>query len=199
MAIDDIPRLGCGRSIDQIWATISHPPTTHEQHCDQCRAARARLQNLKEATRSLRESDTNNLALKPGPGIKQAIMNVARAEIRRSKRIPLDSNENGAIEISEQALSFLIRTATAAIPGLHARRCHIHIRSHSTSEELPGATAGSATSLHLDINLRVAAATGIEIPRTAQRLRHEINRAIPAGVGVSAGTINITVEDLYHA
>ena len=35
------------------------------------------------------------------------------------------------------------------------------------------------------------------IPRMAEALRHEISNAIPAGVGIGAGTVNITVEDLY--
>jgi hypothetical protein len=43
----------------------------------------------------------------------------------------------------------------------------------------------------------VAAAQGIIIPRTMEALRQEISNALPAGVGISAGTVNITVEDLY--
>ena len=52
-------------------------------------------------------------------------------------------------------------------------------------------------STHLTINLRVATASGIDIPATVEGLRQKINKAIPAGVGIDAGTVNITVEDLY--
>lgn len=202
MALEEAPRLGCGRSIDHIWATIDQPPNAHEEQCDQCRAARTRLQRLSEATRTLREHDLNDPALRPRPGIKEAIMDVARAEIRRSKRIVLTSTENGTTEISEQALSSLIRFAGRAVPGIHSRRCHIEIRASSTSlavENHPSETTGTPANAgpHLIINLRVAAAPGIDIPLTIQALRHEISNAIPAGVGISAGTINITVEDLY--
>ncbi|MET4093284.1 Asp23/Gls24 family envelope stress response protein [Arthrobacter sp. UYCu712] len=202
MALEDAPSLGCGRSIDRIWATIDQPPDAHEEQCDQCQAARTRLQRLSEATRTLRDHDLNDPALRPRPGIKNAIMDVARAEIRRSKRIVLASTENGTTEISEQALSSLIRFAGTAIPGIHSRRCHIDIRSSSTSlatEDHPSGTTATPASAapHLIINLRVAAAPGIDIPRTIQALRHEISNAIPAGVGINAGTINITVEDLY--
>ena len=51
--------------------------------------------------------------------------------------------------------------------------------------------------LRLIVNLRVAAAPGIVIPLAAEALRHEISNAIPAGVGIGAGTVNIIVEDLY--
>lgn len=202
MALDDIPRLGCGRSVDRIWATIDRPPTAHEEHCEQCQSARTRLQRLSEATRSLRESDLRDPALKPGPGIEHAIMDVARAEVRLGSRILLHSADNGTTEISEQALSSLIRFAAAAIPGVHSRRCHIEMRSAAPSaagEDHPSGTTGTAITAgpRLIVNLRVAAAPGIVIPRTMEELRHEISNAIPAGVGIGAGTVNITVEDLY--
>lgn len=202
MALEDIPRLGCGRSIDRIWATLNQPPTAHEAQCDQCQAARTRLKGLSEATRSLREGDLHNPALKPRPGVKNAIMDLARAEVRRSKRILLHSTDNGTTEISEQALSSIIRLAATTIPGIHSRRCRIEIRSAADSlsgEDNPTGNIRTATNAgpHLIVNLRVAAAAGIDIPRTVDALRREIGKAIPAGVGISAGTINITVEDLY--
>lgn len=201
MALEDIPLLGCGRRIDQLWATLHQPPTTHEQQCEQCKMARTRLQGLSEATRSLREQDPNDPAVKPRPGIKNAIMDVARAEIRRSKRIVLGSTEEGTTEISEQALGALIRLAATAIPGVHSRRCHIEVRSSDPSpagEDQLSRTRGTADAgPHLIIDLRVAAAAGIDIPRTVQTLRQEISSAIPAGAGIRAEIINITVEDLY--
>lgn len=202
MAIDDIPRLGCGRSIDRIWATIDRPPSAHEEKCEQCQTARTQLQGLSEVTRSMRESDLHNPALKPRPGVKNAIMDMARAEVRRGSRILLRSADTGITEISEQALSSLIRSAAAAIPGVHPRRCRIEIRSAAASlagEDHPSGTTGTATDAgpRLIVNLRVAAAPGIVIPLVAEALRHEIRNAIPAGVGIGAGTVNIIVEDLY--
>lgn len=202
MALEDIPRLGCGRSIDRIWATKDRPPTAHEEHCEQCQTARTRLRRLGEATRLLRESDLHDPALKPRPGIENTIMDVARAELRRGSSILLRSADHGTTEISEQALRSLIRVAAAAIPGVHSRRCRIEICSATAS--LPGAdhpsgTTGTAARPRLIVNLWVAAAQGIIIPRTMEALRQEISNALPAGVGISAGTVNITVEDLYDA
>ena len=202
MALDDVPRLGCGRSIDSVWTTIERPPTAHEEQCDHCQTARTRLERLSEATRALRESDLHDPALKPGPGIKDAIMDVARAEVRRGSRILLRSADNGTTEISEQALSSLVRFAAAAIPGVHSRRCRIEIgpaAASLTGEDHPSGTTGTAadTGPRLIVNLRVAAAPGIVIPLMAEALRQEISNAIPAGVGIGAGTVNITVEDLY--
>lgn len=202
MAVDDIPRLGCGRSIDSIWATIDRPPTAHDEQCEQCQTARTQLERLSEATRALRESDLHDPALKARPGIKNAVMDVARAEVRRGSRILLRDADNGATEISEHALSSLVRFAATAIPGVHPRRCRIEMRPASAgpaSADHPSGTTGTATPAgpRLIVNLRVAAAPGIDIPLMAEALRQEISNAIPAGVGIGAGTVNITVEDLY--
>lgn len=202
MAVDDVPRLGCGHSIDSIWATIDRPPTPHEAQCEQCQTARTRLGRVAEATRALRESDLHDPALEPRPGITNAIMDVARAEVRRGSRILLRRADNGTTEISEQALSSLVRFAAAAIPGVHSRRCRIEIgpaAASLTGEDHPSGTTGTATTAgpRLIVNLRVAAAPGVDIPLMAEALRHEISNAIPAGVGIGAGTVNITVEDLY--
>ncbi|AXJ10627.1 Asp23/Gls24 family envelope stress response protein [Arthrobacter sp. PM3] len=202
MALEDIPRLDCGRSIDLIWDTIYRPPTAHEEQCDQCQTARTRLQKLSKATRSLRESDLHNPTLKPRPGIKDAIMDEARLKVSRGSRILLRSAGDGSTEISEQALRSLIRSAAAAIPGVHSRRCRVEIGSAATSSDAefrPTGATGPAINVGpgLIINLRVAAAPGIVIPRTVEALRREISDAILASVGIGAGTVNITVEDLY--
>ncbi len=199
MALEDVPRLGCGRSIDRIWTTVNQPPSPHEKTCEQCQAARARLQRLSAATRSLRESDLHDAALKPRSSVKTAIMNVARAEVRRGRRILLYSKENGTTEISELALGSVIRFAATAIPGVHARRCRIEI--HSVARDSSGNEHASGNpsvvDAHLIVSLRVAAASDIDIPQTVERLRQRIGTAISAAVGISAGPINITVEDLY--
>lgn len=197
MALTDPPRLGCGRSIDQVWAGMGKPPTGHEAQCEQCQAARARLQKLDDATRAMRETDEHDPRLTPRAGLSGTIMAVARAEVRRGKSLGLRTNQIGSTEISEQALGSLVRSAAAAVPGIHSRRCHIDIR-----EEAPQPTGNTGSTGHgrgLVINLRVASAAGLDIPLTADELRHEISNAIAAFIGIEAAIINITVEDLYDA
>ena len=129
MAIDDIPRLGCGRA-----STASGPPSTGPPPRTKNIANNAKLpepgckDSAKQPVHCAKATCTIP-ALKPRPGIKNAIMDVARAEVRRGSRILLRSADNGITEISEQALSSLIRFAAAAIPGVHSRRCRIEIRS----------------------------------------------------------------------
>ncbi|MGM0929384.1 MAG: Asp23/Gls24 family envelope stress response protein [Actinomycetota bacterium] len=194
MALDDnAPRLGCGRSIDEVWDTIDQPPDAHEQYCDGCRTARASLAQLSEATRTLRAQDEENPGLQPRSAVKDAIMKVARAEIRRGNRIPVHQVKQGVVELSEQAISTVIWWGADALPGVRARRCRAHSRNPEIADN-PGPPAGTAV---LTVDLRIAVAAGTHIPEAAHRLRQQITGMITAHVGLDAGTINIVVEDLY--
>nr|WP_233913843.1 Asp23/Gls24 family envelope stress response protein [Arthrobacter polaris]UIK89467.1 Asp23/Gls24 family envelope stress response protein [Arthrobacter polaris] len=195
MALDDTPRLGCGRSIDQIWAGMEQPPTAHEQHCQQCQTAKAQLERLQKATRTLAHNDQQDPELKPRTRVTNGIMDVARAEVRRGRRLLVRTTENGTIEISEQALISLIRVAATKVPGIHSRRCRIEIDAGTGSQTEKSWCPVPAT--RVVINLRVAAAAGIEIPAAVKALREQISKILPASMGVKAGAINITVEDLY--
>ncbi|WP_104044912.1 hypothetical protein [Arthrobacter sp. ZGTC412] len=192
MAIDEtIPRLGCGRSIDEAWAGIKQPPTAHENGCVQCRTARASLAKLAEATRTLRYNDAEDASLRPHHGVKDAIMNLARAEVRRGNLLPAYQADQGAITISEQAITSVIWSGADALPGVRARRCRIH--------PAPDTTDGprSAGTANISVNLRIAVASSTDIPGTAELLRQRIISMITAHVGLNAGAVNITVEDLY--
>ncbi|MCG2624372.1 Asp23/Gls24 family envelope stress response protein [Arthrobacter sp. I2-34] len=194
MALDDnIPRLGCGRSIDEVWTTIDQPPNAHEQDCDQCRTARASLAQLSEATRTMRGHDEEDPGLQPRSAVKDAIMSLARAEVRRGNRIPIHQVEQGVIEVSEQAISTVIWFGADALPGVRARRCRVH-PDYPDIADNPGPPARTAG---LTVDLRIAVATGTYIPEAAHRLRQRITGMITAHVGLNAGTINIVVEDLY--
>jgi hypothetical protein len=192
MAIDEtIPRLGCGRSIDELWATISQPPTAHENGCAQCRTARASLAKLAEAARMLRDNDAEDASLQPHHAVKDAIMNVARAEVRRGSRLPVYRSGQGGIAISEQAITSVIWFGADALPGVRARRCRVHPDPDTADAPRSAGTAG------ISVNLRIAVASDTDIPGTAELLRQRIISMISAHVGLNAGTVNITVEDFY--
>ena len=192
MAIDEtIPRLGCGRSIDEAWVTINQPPTAHENGCVQCQTARASLTKLAEATRTLRDDDAEDATLRPQHAVKDAIMNVARAEVRRGRLLPVYQAGQGGISISEQAITSVIWFGADALPGVRARRCRVHTALETADDPRSAGTAD------ISVNLRIAVASGTEIPGTAEQLRQRIISMITAHVGLNAGAINITVEDFY--
>lgn len=200
---EDQPRLGCGRLIDEVWASIDEPPSTHEQTCADCQSARAALHHLVAVTESMRDRDRDNPALQPGKRVKEAIMMVARAEVRRSRRTPLATTSLGTIDISEQALSALIRFAASTLPGVRARRCTVTAPRTIQAPQAGQATqAGASATTMIDvedvrITLTVALSSQVRIPVTMELLRERVGTIVQAQTSITMQQIDILVEDLY--
>lgn len=188
---DDTPRLGCGRRIDELWETIDQPLNQHERSCDQCQNARAALYNLAAVTEAMRTKDSNSPDLRPAGRVKEAIMMVARAEIRRGRKAPLRHTSLGNIDISEQALSGLVRFAADTIPGVHARRCSIETPTGTPTAEEP------VDASHIKITVRVAMSSKVSIPPTTDLLRQRVSAVVRAQALIEMQQINVIVEDLY--
>ncbi|HEY1156391.1 MAG TPA: Asp23/Gls24 family envelope stress response protein [Arthrobacter sp.] len=188
---DDRPRLGCGRDLDDLWASIDKEPTAHELTCEDCRAARAALHHLAAVTESMRERDRNDPDLQPSARVREAIMMVARAEIRRGRRAPLKTTPLGAIDISEQALNALIRFAATTLPGVHARKCTIGADGARRSPAEP------VNANDVRITLRVALSSTVKIPETMALLRERVGTVVQAQTSISMKQIDVIVEDLY--
>lgn len=194
MAIEpDVPRLGCGESIDRIWATIEEPPTPHQAQCAQCRAARESLLQLRQATDAMRDADVRDPRLELRDNVTAVVMDVARSEVRRGKIIRLGDSAGGTINVSEQAICAVIRDAVRDVSGVRARRCHIEVAAEPAGSRGPSGREGA----RLDVNLRVVAAVGSLTPDHINSLRPKLADTLLAHFGVVDGAINITVEDLY--
>ncbi|WP_104165957.1 Asp23/Gls24 family envelope stress response protein [Arthrobacter sp. SX1312] len=191
------PRLGCGRIIDDVWESIDRPASIHERTCRDCQSARAALEHLEAVTRSMRDRDRSDPALRPSRRVRAAILMVARAEIRRSRRVPLGTTPRGTIDISEQALTGLIRFAASTLPGVRARRCTIAgTREPQTSPAGPPSTA-AVDGEDVRITLTVALSSQVRIPATVTLLRERVGTIVQAQTGITMQQIDIGVEDLY--
>lgn len=188
---DETPRLGCGRRIDELWESIDQPLNRHERSCAQCQQARDALYNLATVTEAMRGQELTQPDLQPGARVKEAIMMVARAEVRRGRRIPLRHTHAGTINISEQALAGLVRFAADTLPGIRARRCSIELFDQGET----AANLVDASDVH--ITLKVAMAAEKSIPETMEMLRERIIAVVQAQVTVDARQIDVIVEDLY--
>ena len=207
MAVNDNPsRLGCGRLVDDVWERLDRPPDAHERSCPFCTDARADLQRLALATRQLIETDAHDAGLQIGPQVKTAIMTIARSEVRRARRIPLEPPPAGEVEaplsISEQAVVALVRAAADEIPGVRARRCNVEIDKATlrmAPSTLPPTAAGSRSPITLRVQLRVAVAAGTAIPSLVRQVRARVNRQVLRRVGISVSGVDVEVEDVYDA
>lgn len=188
-------RLGCGREIDDVWANADAPPNAHEMECPDCRAARASLAELNTATRELRSSDREDPNLRLSADLVSKITSIARAEVRRGRRIPLRRTQSGTDEadltVSEQAIATVIRHTCDQLPDIEARRCSVEVVDDAAGPD-PAAVAIRA-------HLRISVAAATASPGRIETLRQEIIAAVEDQVGVTAQIVDIDVEDVHDA
>lgn len=203
----DPNRLGCGRSIDDVWAHVDLPPDPHEQTCPDCQAARHDLGDLAAATRGVVAADKADPALRLNSGATTGILEIARAEVRRGRRIPMEQLRPGAagdeLTVSEQTLANLIRRTSDEIDGLEARRSAVALSKHDPlNERAPGPETRQPETLaapaEITVDLRISVAPTAAIPALTRLLRDRLRTAIDLEVGMAATVINITVEDIHH-
>ncbi len=188
-------RLGCGRDIDEVWAHADAPPDAHEIGCPDCQAARTSLADLNAATRDLRSRDQEDPELRLSADLVSKITSIARAEVRRGRRIPLRRGPAGTEEadltVSEQAVATVIRQICDELPDIEARRCSVEIADDATGID-PDAVAIRA-------RLRISVAVTTVSPARIDALRQQIIAAVEGQVGVTAQTVDIDVEDVHDA
>lgn len=212
-------QLNCGRDIDDVWANIDRPPTAHEVTCPFCRAARADLSELAAATRRLRDDDNTDPDRQSTPAVLDRILTIARSEVRRGRRLPLDPPDPvepdapTTATISEQAVAAVIRRVADRNPDLQIRRCAITLDPAHTPTTPAGATTGAMTGgaavlpadtaapqptrVEVSVSLRVSVGPYTSIPLATTELRPAIAQAVAAQIGLTVTSIDIAVEDLH--
>ena len=199
----DPNRMGCGRSIDDVWARIDLRPDPHEQTCPDCQAARHDLGDLAVATHLVIAADKADPALRLDSSALIGILEIARAEVRRGRRIPMEQPSPGPVRdeltVSEQTLANLIRRTSDEIAGLEARRCAVALSERDLADNSQQASESEAPAAptEITVDLRIAVASTGAIPALTQLLRERVRTAVELEVGIAATTINITVEDIY--
>ncbi len=215
-ATSDVPRLGCGRSVDEVWDGLHREPDEHERDCEHCTRAREQLQRLMGVADQAREEEASEASERPRPGLTAQIMDLARTEIRRGRLLPLERTDpgvtvsgeptgsigsagsfEGGLAISDIAVMAVVRRAADTVPGVRARRCQI--TSNGAADETTGGGAVDTATVTLSVELQVAVALGTSIPALTERLRTVITDAVDEHVGVGVDRIDITVGDLYDA
>ncbi len=191
-------RLGCGRDIDEVWANAGSPPDAHERTCPDCQAARASLTELDAATRDLRSRDQADPELHLSADLVSKISSIARAEVRRGRRIPLRNVTGGhdaAVEadltVSEQAIASIIRDTCDQFADIEARRCSVEISDHRAGLD--------PETVAIRARLRISVAASTASPGRIDELREQVIAAVHDRVGVTAQVVDIDVEDVHDA
>jgi len=183
-----VERAGCGRPIDELWELLGTGPDEHARTCPYCLAALASLRTVAAATAALRQADIDDSTLRPQQSVKATIMQIARAEIRRGRRLPLrsgveESDAHLTLTISEQAVADVVRSVADEFEGVRARRCEVR---------------ATGTDGSLAIVLRVSVGYGERIPVLTEVLRRAVQQGVLDRVGVEVASLDVAVEDVFH-
>lgn len=203
-SLDDTPRLLCGRPVDQVWADLDDPPTAHELGCPYCQAARHSLDNLTAATQAMKLAEDADPDLQPSESLTASIVTIARAEVRRGRRIPLDHHTSvhtttGAdLSISEQAIATVVRDLIdTSRYGAEARRCRIDVDLPNPEDSPQRLGKEDAAATRLQVQLSVSLPAGQPLHLAANDLRARIADGVTNKLGLIAIRIDIIVEDLH--
>ena len=204
MAVSSSTRLGCGRDIDEVWANIDQEPTEHERTCPFCSAARESLRALERATAELRTRDDEDPQLQAGPQVVARILEVARSEARRSRRLPLSKPRAGRVSdeltVSEQAVAAVVRRTGDRHGGLQVRRCSIDLVTDDLVVD-PGLENGAdpvdGAPSDVRVSLRVSVASDVSIPLLMRELRSAVIEVVEREVGMNVVNIDVAVEDVH--
>lgn len=206
-------RLACGRDIDEVWERIESPPDEHERGCPHCRHARSDLGNLARLTARQRDEERSDPELEPDPAILGRIMDIARAEVRRGRQLPLDEPDVetpvAELTVSEQAVSASARRAGDAVDGVQVERCEVVLvpggggspasdgaAPAAGGVEVPGSYRASRPST-VDVTLQVSVSTAVSIPEVAREVRSNVMRRVSDEVGIHVRRIDIDVRDAH--
>ncbi len=220
VSTDSTTRLGCGRDIDEVWASIEEPPSPHERQCPYCQQARASLGRLAQAIDARRRADDADPDQQPGPQVLTRVMEIARAEIRRGRRLPLDEPVGeGAVSdlsVSEQTVAAVVRRAGDGVPGVEVRRCRVELghlgptvpgpddadpATEAALDDAVDAPESYRTSrpARLSVSVQISVSATVAIPVVGELIRQAVRRAVFEEVGMNVVIVDIDVRDVHDA
>lgn len=184
---------------------------------------------LAEATSRMRALETHEPELEPDPRVLTRVMAVARAEVRRSKRLPLDEPTrvpaalpgraaHAHLTVSEQTVAAIARRAADSVAEVQVRRSRVELAAPA-DDAVPGSSAtpgraapvvpddaGARGSLGLQsrparvaVSLQISIALRSAIPEIARKVRERVRAAIAAEVGVRPVVVDINVQGVHDA
>lgn len=217
VSTDSTTRLGCGRDIDDVWASIDQDPSPHERQCPYCQQARASLGRLSQAIAAQRRADSADPDLQPDPQVLGRVMEIARAEIRRGRRLPLDEPvADGTVSdlsVSEQTVAAVVRRAGDAVAGVEVRRCRVELGDPRKGGGEPASETGAEPAPSVEVPesyrttrparvtvaVQISVSATVAIPEISERIRESVGRAVSEEVGMNVVIVDIDVRDVHDA
>ncbi|WBQ02811.1 hypothetical protein [Kribbella sp. CA-293567] len=170
--------LPCGQSVEGVWDDMEAGRVTeHALHCPHCTTARASLDELTEATRTLIDDPAE-----PPAGFLDKIMTAVRADLSLGRTIPLPT-ATAQVDISTHALAAVLRYAVDGVDGVRAHQCRIEL-----SPDDPRAVR---------VWMSVALRFGSGQVSALDEARRRVAAALPERIGLELETLDFEVVDVW--
>jgi uncharacterized alkaline shock family protein YloU len=175
-------RLPCGRPVDMLWNHIAYGTADeHSRSCEYCQAALAQIRRLLTAT-----GDVHGERVRPPADLHRRVMAVIRAQRPPAPRVMLPGPSGNRLNISEQAVAFILRAAGDSVDGVRARSCRL-------------TTAAPGVSTDADLELSISLRYGMPAPAAARAVRAAVRAAARAQLGLTLDRVDIDVVDIHLA
>ena len=142
-------QLPCGRPVDTLWNHIAYGTVDeHIRGCDYCQVALVQIRRLLRATGDTTGDMTGARTverMRPPADLPRRVMAVIRAQLPPAPRVMLPGPSGNRLNISEQAVAFILRAAGDSVDGVRARSCRL-------TAAAPGVSTDA--DLELSISLR---------------------------------------------
>ena len=164
------------------------------------------MQPLVQATAQMRTEELEDPDRVPDAGVLARVMEVARAEVRRARLLPLDEpapdEATPELTISEQTVAAVARRAADGVPGVQVRRSRVELATPTAGADediapAPTVDQDGRRPANLRISLQISVASSVSIPRTAQEVRGAVMDAIKEVVGVNPVVVDVAVQDVH--
>jgi len=201
-------RLPCGRPVGVLWNQIAHGGADeHASGCEYCQAALAQIRPLLTTPGDPADpadladladpADPADLAgdmtrdraaerVRPPADLPRRVMTVIRAQLPPAPRVMLPGAPGNRLNISEQAVAFILRAAGDSVDGVRARSCRL-------------TPAAPGTSTDADLELSISLRYGMPATAAARAVRAAVRAAARAQLGLMLDRVDIDVVDIHLA
>lgn len=187
-------QLPCGRPVNTLWNHIAYGTVDeHIRGCEYCQVALAQIRRLLMATGDTTGDTTGDMTgartgerVRPPADLPRRVMAVIRAQLPPAPRVMLPGPSGNRLNISEQAVAFILRAAGDSVDGVRARSCRL-------------TAAAPGVSTDADLELSISLRYGMPAPAAARAVRAAVRAAARAQLGLTLDRVDIDVVDIHLA
>lgn len=186
----DAQRLACGIAVDQLLTQVAdNRPATdpaHQDHCPSCQTALADLRRLWAPVAELAAEDVR------APSTLLAAVLARIRDVTSDPLVVIVPTPSGPLRVAARVINAVARLAAGEVPAVGLALSHAADPTHHSARDGEGGPP-------VDIKVDITAAYGAPLHLVAEAVRRRIAADLHHHLGLTTGTIDVTVLDVHPA